>query len=84
MFCKQLSISDEFFSWIKNEYNNPEVIITENGWSDKGDLDDVNRIEYMNGHLQAILDAIKIDGCHVTGYAYWSLMDNFEWLSGYT
>ena len=34
-------------------------------------------------HLQAILDAIN-DGCNVTGHTTWSIMDNFEWLQGYT
>lgn len=35
------------------------------------------------GHLQATLDAIN-DGCKVTGHTTWSLMDDFEWFSGYT
>lgn len=68
---------------MKNEYGNPEVIITENGWSDNGLINDIQRIEYMQGHLKAVLGAIK-DGCYVTGYAQWALTDNFEWLRGYT
>lgn len=35
------------------------------------------------GHLQATLDAIN-DGCHVTGHTTWSIMDNFEWMRGYS
>lgn len=34
-------------SWIKNNYNNIEVIVTENGWSDEGQLDDTERIDYL-------------------------------------
>ena len=70
--------------WIRREYDNPEVIITENGWSDDGQLLDTGRIDYLKGHLQAVLDAIHFDHCNVTGYAHWSIIDNFEWLQGYT
>ena len=35
------------FSWFKNEYNNPEVIVTENGWSDDGEIQDDGRISYL-------------------------------------
>lgn len=54
--------------WIKKEYNNPSVIITENGWSDKGELKDNGRIKYLYDHLQAILKAIMEDKCNVKGY----------------
>lgn len=34
--------------WIKDNYGNPEIIITENGFSDRdGRLDDIDRINYM-------------------------------------
>lgn len=34
--------------WIKENYNNPELIITENGYSDRdGKLDDMDRINYL-------------------------------------
>lgn len=79
-----LKIFDCCFSWVKNEYNNPEVVITENGWSDRGELEDNGRIDYLTGHLQAVLDANTLDDCNVTAYTYWSVIDNFEWLQGYT
>lgn len=68
---------------MKFEYGNPEVIITENGWSDTGNVNDIQRIEYMRDHLQEVLKSIK-DGSHVSGYAHWGLIDNFEWTRGYT
>lgn len=72
------------YSWVKDEYKNPEVVITENGWSDRGELNDEGRITYLTGHLQAVLDANIKDNCNVTGYTYWSVIDNFEWVMGYT
>lgn len=33
-------------SWLKEEYNNPEIIVTENGFSDTGELDDQGRVNY--------------------------------------
>lgn len=72
------------FRWIRDEYDNPEVIITENGWSDRGELDDQGRITYLTQHLKATLDANLHDNCNVTGYTYWSIIDNFEWFQGYS
>jgi beta-glucosidase/6-phospho-beta-glucosidase/beta-galactosidase len=69
--------------WFKTEYNNIPVIITENGWSDDGQLDDDGRIEYLKSHLKAVSEAID-EGCPVKGYTMWSIIDNFEWLKGYT
>lgn len=73
-----------FIRWIKDEYNNPEVIITENGWSDDGETNDTGRIEYLRKHLLELLKAVVEDGCNVSGYAVWSIIDNFEWLEGFT
>lgn len=47
--------------WINKEYDNPPVIVTENGVSDKGGLDDRDRINYFNSYLEKILDAIVSD-----------------------
>ncbi|XP_055841529.1 myrosinase 1-like [Episyrphus balteatus] len=69
--------------FIRDEYDNVEVMITENGWSDDGELIDDNRIRYLRSHLQAVLNAIN-DGCKISAYTHWSLIDNFEWLKGYT
>lgn len=69
---------------MKDEYDNPEMIITENGFSDKEGLNDEGRINYYQLYLSALLKAIYIDGVNVTGYTAWSLLDNFEWMRGYT
>jgi beta-glucosidase/6-phospho-beta-glucosidase/beta-galactosidase len=70
--------------WIKDEYENPPVFITENGWSDEGELEDFGRIEYLKSHLSAVSKAINEDNCNVIGYTAWSLLDSFEWDRGYT
>lgn len=70
--------------WIKDRYNNPTVMITENGWSDDGQLDDVERVDYIKAHLASVSRAIKEHNCNVVAYTVWSLTDNFEWKEGYT
>jgi beta-glucosidase/6-phospho-beta-glucosidase/beta-galactosidase len=73
----------KLLGWIRTTYGNPEVIIFENGFSDRGGLDDGDRVNYYHLYLNAMLDAID-EGSDVTAYTAWSLMDNFEWLRGYT
>lgn len=60
------------------------MIITENGWSDRGGLKDEMRMVFMRDYLTEILQSLIEDGCNVTGYTVWSLIDNFEWLAGFT
>jgi len=75
----------ELLKWIKSSYNNPDVFITENGFSDgDGNLEDTARVDYLKSHINNVLKAIDLDGCNITGYTAWSLLDNFEWARGYT
>lgn len=74
----------ELLKWIKMEYNNPPVYITETGWSDDGRMNDDDRIDYFSKHLSVVSKAINEDQCNVIAYTCWSLMDSFEWNSGYT
>jgi beta-glucosidase/6-phospho-beta-glucosidase/beta-galactosidase len=39
---------------------------------------------FLQKYLCELLRAMKDDGCNVIGYTALSLMDNFEWVSGYT
>lgn len=68
---------------IKEDYNNPPVYITENGYSTYGGLDDDDRTSYYRQYISAMLDAME-DGADVRAYTAWSIMDNFEWMEGYT
>ncbi|XP_031394954.1 beta-glucosidase 44-like isoform X2 [Punica granatum] len=75
--------------YVKERYGNPNVIITENGMDDPGNLTlprglhDTARIDYYRSYLKELKTAID-NGANVTGYFAWSLVDNFEWMSGYT
>ncbi|XP_068894407.1 myrosinase 1-like [Tenebrio molitor] len=71
-------------NWISKTYDNPEIFITENGFSDTGGLEDDRRINYYKEYLSSLLEAILDDGVNVTRYTAWSLMDNFEWTRGYS
>lgn len=73
---------------ISREYAPPPIFITENGMAnaDKlvgGCVADVERIQYVSEHIRALAVAVEL-GVDVRGYFYWSLLDNFEWNSGYT
>ncbi|KAJ8430226.1 hypothetical protein Cgig2_009404 [Carnegiea gigantea] len=82
----------ELMKYIKHKYGNPPVIITENGMDDSNDplkpigeaLKDDKRIRYHSDYLQHLAIAINEDGCNVKGYFAWSLLDNWEWVAGYT
>ncbi|WP_395703359.1 GH1 family beta-glucosidase [Aquabacterium sp.] len=73
---------------LHREYPNlPPVFITENGMAEadqlhEGQVDDPRRVAYLHAHLEAVAQA-RAAGVDVRGYFYWSLMDNYEWDSGY-
>ncbi|XP_054758147.2 lactase/phlorizin hydrolase-like [Lytechinus pictus] len=73
-------------AWIKNEYGDLPVYVTENGYSteDVKELDDVMRQKYYKSYVNEVLKAILLDEVNVKGYTAWSLLDNFEWAEGYT
>jgi beta-glucosidase len=55
------------------------LMVTENGIATN---DDTRRVEYYQRALAGLKRAID-DGVDVRGYVTWSLMDNFEWMSGF-
>lgn len=71
------------------EYQIPRLYITENGASyndgpdETGHIHDWRRIAYLQMHIQAASRAVQA-GIPLAGYFVWSLLDNFEWASGYT
>jgi beta-glucosidase len=55
------------------------VYVTENGVSTD---DDRERIEYIQRALRGVRNCLD-SGVPVRSYIHWSLLDNFEWVSGY-
>ncbi|KAF5735748.1 beta-glucosidase 12-like [Tripterygium wilfordii] len=78
--------------YTKKKYSDPLIYITENGIDELNDatlsleeaLNDTMRIDYYSRHLSFLRRAVVEDGVKVKGYFAWSLLDNFEWSSGYT
>ncbi|XP_035520765.1 lactase-like b [Morone saxatilis] len=73
-------------NFVKTQYGNPMVYVTENGVSEKmlcTELCDDWRIQYYKDYINEMLKAIK-DGVNVKGYTAWSLLDKFEWDEGYS
>jgi beta-glucosidase len=76
--------------WIKDNYGNPPVYITENGacFFDPPQvegpvLEDPLRVDYLRKHITAVHTAIQ-RGADIRGYFAWSLFDNFEWAFGFS
>ncbi|KAJ4956836.1 hypothetical protein NE237_013619 [Protea cynaroides] len=82
---------EKMIIYFKERYNNTPMFITENGYAQainkdvpmKDFLNDTARIEYLNGYLASLTTAMR-HHADVRGYFVWSLLDNFEWLYGYS
>lgn len=78
----------KLLEWIAGRYDNPPVYITENGCAfddqvENGHVHDAGRIAFFEGYLSEMHQSIQ-NGVNMRGYFIWSLMDNFEWASGYS
>lgn len=73
--------------FLYERYKTP-IYITENGMSCHdvisldGKVHDPNRIDFLSRYLSELKKCAE-DGTDIRGYFLWSLMDNFEWYSGY-
>lgn len=84
-------VEPESLNWgprlIQERYGLP-IFITENGLSctDKiyrdGCVHDAGRIDFLACYLEKLSEGIQ-NGADVRGYFHWSLLDNYEWHSGY-
>lgn len=65
------------------------IYVLENGTAaddqpdDSGRVQDTTRIAYLDAYTRAMQEAMRV-GADVKGYFVWSLLDNFEWASGYS
>ncbi len=76
---------------IKDNYNNIETFISENGMgvenedrfrNEKGYIEDDYRIEFIMDHLSQVHKAIA-EGCNCKGYHLWTFVDNWSWQNAY-
>ncbi len=79
---------EEILVQVKERYNNPPIYITENGMGRHEQavpgqvIEDSARIKFLHANLHHLHNALE-RGVDMRGYFVWSLLDNFEWDSGY-
>ncbi|HUO92300.1 MAG TPA: family 1 glycosylhydrolase [Rhizomicrobium sp.] len=78
----------ETLARLRHHYGNPPVLITENGCSDPlsnnpAIHDDAFRVKYLTQHLEVVKAEMEA-GSPIGGFFVWSIIDNWEWDSGYT
>ncbi|KAJ8761895.1 hypothetical protein K2173_005606 [Erythroxylum novogranatense] len=82
---------ENILTYLKGRYKNIPIYITENGFGENETNNsnpealrsDIKRLDYINSYLDALETAVR-KGADVRGYFVWSLLDNFEWTSGYS
>lgn len=75
---------------IKEDYDNIEWILTENGMGVEGEekfkqdgvIQDDYRIEFIEDHLKVLHQAIE-EGANCHGYMLWTFVDCWSWLNAY-
>ena len=72
---------------LHREWPVPPLYVKENGAAFRDELvdgrvRDTERVAYLAAHIAAVGEALA-QGVPMAGYMVWSLLDNFEWASGY-
>ena len=72
---------------VHRDWKLPALFVKENGAAFRdqlmdGRVHDADRTDYIARHIAAVGEAL-LKGVPMAGYMVWSLMDNFEWASGY-
>jgi beta-glucosidase len=74
---------------VHRDYVPKLILVTENGasfddqWDGRSHVPDKRRVSYLSAHIDALAEARR-RGVPIGGYFAWSLMDNFEWVDGYS
>jgi beta-glucosidase len=73
---------------MNRQFKLPPMYITENGAAlddvlKDGQVNDVQRTQYIADHLEALASCINQGGVDIRGYFCWSFMDNLEWPLGF-
>jgi beta-glucosidase len=64
-------------------------MVSENGaafadqWDGGTQVLDTRRVQYLHDHIQELEEAYA-HGVPLCGYFVWSLLDNYEWIDGYS
>jgi beta-glucosidase len=80
---------ERYLGHIDDQYSPASILITENGASysdgpdETGRINDARRVEYIRRHIAAV-DRARQSGIPVDGYFVWSLLDNIEWVEGFS
>ncbi|XP_077227896.1 beta-glucosidase 18-like isoform X1 [Tasmannia lanceolata] len=80
---------EKIVMYMMERYNNTPMFVTENGYPQQSSpdvpdlLNDRQRVEYLRSYLASLNVAMR-QGADVRGYFIWSIIDNFEWLNGYS
>jgi beta-glucosidase len=77
----------ELLTRLHRDWPLPPLYVKENGAAFQdhlagGRVHDVDRTDYIAAHIAAVGEALA-RGVPMAGYMVWSLLDNFEWSSGY-
>ncbi len=93
MELRWLTFGPETLYWAPRQvarlWNVKDIYITENGTSAAdqpaadGEVYDIDRVMFLRQYLAQLRRATS-EGVPVRGYFIWSLLDNFEWLEGYS
>ncbi|KAB0804171.1 hypothetical protein PPYR_01141 [Photinus pyralis] len=73
----------KLLKYIKDNYDDINIYITENGYADTHSIHDEKRVNYHKRLLSNVLDSIYEDNVPVKAYMAWSFLDSFEWSAGY-